>query len=341
MAAGWCSVDASPVPLPAAPDLAALHDRVFHASRNRPRAGWVRRAEPGRVTTTALIVAVLSAAILLILSSSKTLGATGMTPRCDDINLRAGPSTNRAAVGQVDEGDRVTVVNTVDGGGYGVSCNDEFRSGSRWRKISAINGRSVESLYGVDHVFAAAKLFRNLSTTPAPPAPATPAPTPSRTAGPTSTPTATPFPESTAAATQEPVSTAAPTGNPTPTQEPVPSPTAPPTPTPTPTATQTPVPAPSFLPSPVQLGSSVTSYGRGWGHGVGLSQYGAQGRALDGQEAPEILEHYYEGTTLGTMSNRGVRVLVLEDFRTSPAEPVQIFGRGGDWSIDGVDATFP
>jgi stage II sporulation protein D len=74
---------------------------------------------------------------------------------------------------------------------------------------------------------------------------------------------------------------------------------------------------------------------------VGLSQYGAQGRALDGQDAPEILAHYYEGTTLGTMSNRQVRVLVLADFRTSASEPVQVFGRGGDWTIDGIDETFP
>jgi SpoIID/LytB domain protein len=85
----------------------------------------------------------------------------------------------------------------------------------------------------------------------------------------------------------------------------------------------------------------VTFYGRGWGHGVGLSQYGAHGRALAGEGAPEILAHYYEGTTLGTMNNRQVRVLVLEDFRTSASEPVQVFGRGGEWSIDGIDASFP
>ena len=43
----------------------------------------------------------------------------------------------------------------------------------------------------------------------------------------------------------------------------------------------------------------LTFYGRGYGHGVGMSQYGARGRALAGQLAPEILAHYYPKTTLG------------------------------------------
>jgi SpoIID/LytB domain protein len=72
-----------------------------------------------------------------------------------------------------------------------------------------------------------------------------------------------------------------------------------------------------------------------------MSQYGAHGRALDGQLAPEILAHYYQGTTLGTMNNREIRVLVLEKFDASPDEPVQVFGRNGNWTIDGVDETFP
>jgi stage II sporulation protein D len=42
--------------------------------------------------------------------------------------------------------------------------------------------------------------------------------------------------------------------------------------------------------------------GRGWGHGIGMGQYGAQGFALDGRTYREILAHYYRGTTLGTRS---------------------------------------
>jgi stage II sporulation protein D len=42
--------------------------------------------------------------------------------------------------------------------------------------------------------------------------------------------------------------------------------------------------------------------GKGYGHGVGMSQWGAQGMALGGKSAEEILKHYYVGieiTTLG------------------------------------------
>jgi stage II sporulation protein D len=38
--------------------------------------------------------------------------------------------------------------------------------------------------------------------------------------------------------------------------------------------------------------------GRGWGHGVGLSQYGAKAMALSGQDAAAILKLYFPGTVL-------------------------------------------
>jgi len=91
----------------------------------------------------------------------------------------------------------------------------------------------------------------------------------------------------------------------------------------------------------VTLPSSITVYGRGYGHGVGLSQYGAQGRALDGQAAATILAHYFNGTVLGTLADTQVRVLVLQRFKASPSNAVQVYGRGGTWSIDGVAKVFP
>ncbi|HEX9766675.1 MAG TPA: SpoIID/LytB domain-containing protein [Nitriliruptorales bacterium] len=39
----------------------------------------------------------------------------------------------------------------------------------------------------------------------------------------------------------------------------------------------------------------VVVHGRGWGHGVGMSQFGAYGRAEDGQTYREILAAYYNG----------------------------------------------
>lgn len=44
---------------------------------------------------------------------------------------------------------------------------------------------------------------------------------------------------------------------------------------------------------------SFTFRGSGWGHGVGLSQYGAMAMADAGRNVSEILTHYYRGTRLG------------------------------------------
>lgn len=45
-------------------------------------------------------------------------------------------------------------------------------------------------------------------------------------------------------------------------------------------------------------GSEITLTGTGYGHGVGLCQYGAIGMAKEGKDFKEILEHYFPGTTI-------------------------------------------
>ena len=52
--------------------------------------------------------------------------------------------------------------------------------------------------------------------------------------------------------------------------------------------------------------------GRGWGHGVGMSQYGAYGQAQAGRTYDEILAHYYSGTTIAKAGRKIVRVLLAE-----------------------------
>lgn len=49
---------------------------------------------------------------------------------------------------------------------------------------------------------------------------------------------------------------------------------------------------------------AIEVVGNGYGHGRGLSQHGAQSRALDGQGHRAIVEHYYPGTTWGTARGR-------------------------------------
>src|SRR5215216_701233 len=52
--------------------------------------------------------------------------------------------------------------------------------------------------------------------------------------------------------------------------------------------------------------------GAGFGHGVGMSQYGAYGYAKHGFQFDQILTHYYTGTTIGTTADETVRVLLRD-----------------------------
>jgi SpoIID/LytB domain protein len=88
-----------------------------------------------------------------------------------------------------------------------------------------------------------------------------------------------------------------------------------PTPTPTPTATPKPSAAPSAPAAPASTATvpgSFTFYGAGSGHGVGMSQYGARGMALEGKSAAQIVQHFYTGTALTSVkTNRAIKVNLL------------------------------
>lgn len=95
-------------------------------------------------------------------------------------------------------------------------------------------------------------------------------------------------------------------------------------------------------PVAVGLAHEITFHGRGWGHGVGMSQHGARGRALAGQTAATILAHYFANTTLATKNPASpVRVLLLNGFAATAAVPLVVVGRAGAWTIDGIGKTFP
>src|SRR4051794_8675559 len=68
------------------------------------------------------------------------------------------------------------------------------------------------------------------------------------------------------------------------------------------------------LASAVPVATARADYvvdGRGWGHGVGMSQYGAYGYALrEGRDFRWILGHYYTGTNVGRVAPARLRVLL-------------------------------
>jgi stage II sporulation protein D len=64
------------------------------------------------------------------------------------------------------------------------------------------------------------------------------------------------------------------------------------------------------LAAPASAATKLVVTGRGWGHGVGMSQWGAYGFARHGWTWQRILGHYYPGTELAPAPLSRVRVLL-------------------------------
>ncbi len=88
----------------------------------------------------------------------------------------------------------------------------------------------------------------------------------------------------------------------------------------------------------VPVTGQLTISGHGYGHGRGLSQYGAQGAALHGLRYRKILSFYYPGTSVGTAHGR-VRVLIsadtTPDLQVRPHRGLRVRddSGGGSWRL--------
>jgi stage II sporulation protein D len=91
-----------------------------------------------------------------------------------------------------------------------------------------------------------------------------------------------------------------------------------------------------LLSVPASAARKVTITGGGWGHGIGMSQYGAYGRAKRGHSATKILQHYYSGARVrrGDLPG-GIRVGLLE-YRSSITATSSAFREGGGRIVFGV-----
>jgi stage II sporulation protein D len=77
-------------------------------------------------------------------------------------------------------------------------------------------------------------------------------------------------------------------------------------------ATICPKPGGAKLPTPaLPVSSDLMVVGHGWGHSLGMSQYGAQGAALLGCSASQILTTYYTGAKIVAPTLKGRVVLTL------------------------------
>jgi stage II sporulation protein D len=91
--------------------------------------------------------------------------------------------------------------------------------------------------------------------------------------------------------------------------------------------------------------------GAGYGHGVGMSQYGAYGFARQGSGYRAILAHYYRRTQLGQADTRTIRVLLRDgasslsfsgvdlaaDRRMDPARTYRATERAGEVEVRDLD----
>ena len=84
--------------------------------------------------------------------------------------------------------------------------------------------------------------------------------------------------------------------------------------------------------------------GHGWGHGVGLSQYGAYGYAQHGWSYERIVLHYFPGTTLGAAPVAKVRVLIGDGLKKVTVSSKQPFalrdGSGKSYTLAAGAYTF-
>lgn len=81
---------------------------------------------------------------------------------------------------------------------------------------------------------------------------------------------------------------------------------------------------------------AFTVEGHGWGHGVGMSQWGAYGYARHGWEYKDILRHYFTGISFSQVEDTTIRVNLRSGLRAvklSCPNEYTVQGTGAAWTI--------
>jgi len=115
-----------------------------------------------------IALALLVALALVPLAPGVAAASTDYAAACG-ARLRMAPSTSAATLVTMPTGTIVTTTGTVPGESWSDTCVTPV-SGSTWYEITAVDGTSVQALYGVSVAYAATGLFQP-STAP-PPTPA-------------------------------------------------------------------------------------------------------------------------------------------------------------------------
>src|SRR3989440_1756241 len=90
--------------------------------------------------------------------------------------------------------------------------------------------------------------------------------------------------------------------------------------------------------APAGSGALFLISGHGYGHGVGMGQWGAQGYALQGYTDDQILAAYYPGTIAGQTTATSIRVLLANGKKTLTISSRKAITVEDD---DGIEHTLP
>lgn len=82
--------------------------------------------------------------------------------------------------------------------------------------------------------------------------------------------------------------------------------------------------------------------GAGWGHSLGMSQYGAMEMARDGWSASQITGHYYQGTTYDAVPDTvEIAANIVHQTTTVSAVPSALLAGGGGFTVRVSSTTTP
>ena len=116
---------------------------------------------------TLLLTAALAPLLLYVVAAtaapSTALGAsTTVRAALCSANLRTGAIGSTQVKKVIKTGTLVTVVASVTGRSYSTTCSGKAASGKTWLRVSAVNGKSIKSLFGVSYLYAASALFKTV-----------------------------------------------------------------------------------------------------------------------------------------------------------------------------------
>ena len=119
---------------------------------------------PRHPSRTLLVVASIMASMFLFglaaAAPGDVFGATSSKTALCGVNLRTSDTMSARVRTAIHVSTRVTVVATVSGGSWRITCAGRTSSAQRWYRISAINGKSVKGLYGLAYLYAPTSAFK-------------------------------------------------------------------------------------------------------------------------------------------------------------------------------------